>query len=487
MFDREDPRLIWVSPDAENGDGTFDQPYSTVENALKEVEPGNTIVLKNGIYEEDVTVQISGTLESPIRIVADENANVEISASCWFFYDTSDLIVSGLTFKGAPHGAVSVIGACQRNRFEKLLFENCGTTDSPSCTMYFGGSSAECNIVENCTFISNKDSYKANSTSVALMVSEGDNESGNTAIKNHIFRRNCFENYTHAILVGSNDVNANFYGHIVEYNTVSNCASDGIIIKCGDTQVRGNLIKNCKMNAIKVAAGSSSIIENNRIENCLNGIAVNGSGHTVSNNCISRCNNQAISVCGNSNSQQAAVNLFIENNTCVDCGDIPVQSSTKISGILIEPGTTCVVSNNLISGDGIPCYVVESTQITTGNAPGQSAQIVITSNAASGSRGLLTGFDQISVDFADYTEGNYENNSGYGAQGWMLRPEGFNPSLDDLNSESDSFDMSAFDDEDENSDIPEDKDHQEFIESFFSEANYEDDFTNVDDEEKWAD
>jgi parallel beta-helix repeat protein len=407
MFDREDPRLIWVSPDAEDGDGTFDQPFSSIGSALNKVEPGNTIVLKNGIYDEDVTVQISGTLERPIKIIADENATVEISASCWFFYDTSDLIVSGLTFKNAPHGAISVIGACQRNRFEKLHFVNCGTADASSCTMYFGGSSAECNIVENCIFISGKDPYKANVTSVALMVSEGNNESENTAIKNHIFRRNRFENYTHAILVGSNDVNVDLHGHIVEYNTISNCASDGIIVKCGDTQVRANLIKNCKMNAIKVAAGSSCVIENNRIENSLNGIAVNGSGHTVANNCISKCNNQAIFVCGDTDGQKtAATNLFIENNTCVDCGDIPSQGSAKISGILIGPGTTCVISNNLISGDGIPCYVVESTQAMGGVAAGQSAQVVITSNAASGSRGLLTGFDQVNVDYADYTEGN---------------------------------------------------------------------------------
>ena len=75
-----------------------------------------------------------------------------IQGACWFFYDICDLIVSGFTFRDAPHGAVSVMGACLRNRFADLLFINCGTRESASCTLFFGGAGGSCNVVENCLF-----------------------------------------------------------------------------------------------------------------------------------------------------------------------------------------------------------------------------------------------------------------------------------------------------------------------------------------------
>ncbi len=487
MFDREDQRLLWVSSEVnDNGDGTYDKPFSTVENALKIVEPGNTIILKSGIYEEDVTIQVSGKIDKPIRITIDDNAIVELTGVCWFFYDTSDLIVSGLTFKNAPYGAISVIGACQRNRFDNLQFINCGTADKESCTMYFGGSSAECNVVESCMFICSKDKKNtaSNNAIVGLMVSEGDNENG-MPIKHHIFRKNRFENYTHGILIGSNNDNASMYGHIVEYNTVLNCSVNGILVKCGDTQVRGNLIKNCSSNAIVVAAGSSSVIEDNRIESCSNGIAINGSGHNVANNCIINCKNQAILVAGSNDGEKvAATNLFIEKNTCIDCGI--VSEKEAISGILIEPGTTCIVNKNLVYGKGLPYFIIDglSEQIISGAS--KVSQHVITDNALSGINQSLAGFSLIDVDFPNYAEGNFENNSGFGAQGWMLKPEGYDPNLDNITGDTDYLDTSFIEDEEGNITIASDIDQQELFSQYFSDVN-EGEEPNYSDDDRWDD
>lgn len=472
MFDREDPGLLWVSSEVnDNGDGTYDKPFCAIENALKIVEPGNTIILKSGVYEEDVTVQVSGKIDKPIRITADDNAIVELTGVCWFFYDTSDLIISGFTFKNAPYGAISVIGACQRNRFDNLQFDNCGTAEKPSCTMYFGGSGAECNVVENCTFICSKDKKNTapSNAIIGLMVSEGDNENG-MPIKHLIFRKNRFENYTNGILVGSNNDNVSMYGHVVEYNTVLNCSKNGILVRCGDTQVRGNLIKNCSSSAIAVSAGSSSVIEDNRIESCSNGIAINGSGHNVTNNCIVNCKNQAILVAGSNESEKvSATNLFIEKNTCIDCGI--VSEKEAVSGILIEPGTTCIVNKNLIYGKGIPYYVSDGSSEQIVLEKSKASQHVITDNALSGTNQSSDGFLLINVDFPNYTEGNFENNSGFGAQGWMLRPEGFDPKVDDITGDTDYLDTNFAEDEEGNISISNDIDQQEFFSQYFSDAN----------------
>jgi threonine dehydrogenase-like Zn-dependent dehydrogenase len=105
----------------------LENPFGSINEALQVTKPGNTIVLKNGIYRENQTIEISGTPQKPIRIVSDDNATVIIEESCWFFYDTSDLIITDLIFKNSPFGAISVIGICKRNRFDSLQFINCGS------------------------------------------------------------------------------------------------------------------------------------------------------------------------------------------------------------------------------------------------------------------------------------------------------------------------------------------------------------------------
>ena len=81
MFDTNDPSIIWVSASLSGGrgDGTAEDPFGAIERALGVVRPGQTIVLKSGLYTDSVNVEISGTLHQPIRIMADSGANVEVA------------------------------------------------------------------------------------------------------------------------------------------------------------------------------------------------------------------------------------------------------------------------------------------------------------------------------------------------------------------------------------------------------------------------
>lgn len=431
MFDRSDPEILWVSEDSFGGDGTWEKPFDKIETALERVQPGNTIVLKNGIYHGDLTIQVSGKTHMPVKIAAQEKDKVEIHESCWFLYDVCDLVISGLTFKYSPHGAFSIIGACQRNRFHDLHFINCGTADKTSCTMFFGGSGAECNLVENCLFEQHTsdrtDKCTPENTDIGLMIANGD-AFEESFIKNHIFRRNRFINYQHGILIGSDNSPENQGGHIIEYNTIENCYLDGITVKCGDIQVRGNFVSNCKNNSIYIQGGIGSVIENNRIIDSNNGILVHDCGHTIQNNCIIRCKEIAISVCGEAGNQlTAANNLLIEKNTCINCGtDL---SENRVCGISIEPGTTCIIRKNLFHGEGKPCGFTVSTEKTKFDV---STSYLIEDNLVSGNSEVMTGFFSQHITFSNEKSDNFENESNYGAQGWMLKPETFNPEIDNI-------------------------------------------------------
>jgi len=436
MFDPNDPSILWVSPSAESGgDGTHENPFGDIGRAIAIVNPGMTIVLTAGVYGRDTTFDISGTIHQPIRIAADVGADVEILKACWFFYDVSDIIVSGLTFRDAPAGAVSVIGACARNRFDTLRFVNCGTRDAASCTLFFGGSGGSCNMVENCRFERAVPGTAAAGDSAAacigLMISEGD---GGAPLTDHVFRKNYFVNYDYGILIGTGDAPAGQYGHIVEHNTIEQCRAEGILVKCSDTTVRNNRVLRCRNHSIGIGAGRDSVVESNRILDCGSGIQVNGTGHTVANNCIVRCGNEAIGVNGASKTQgrRAASNILVENNTCVDCGTfLGDNGSARVAGLRIDAGTTSIVRQNLFSGEGKPYAGGD----TTAPHNGKKASLII-ENIAAGRCEAMEGAAVAAVAFKNAGNDDFTNDSGRGARGWVLTPDAFEPE-DDAVDEAD--------------------------------------------------
>jgi parallel beta-helix repeat protein len=435
-FDRNDPSIIWIAEKSTGPQyGTYTAPFVDISLALKKVRPGYTIVFKEGTYSGDVNFEISGTPHKPIRITVDIDAEVIISKSCWFLYDTSDVIISGFTFRKTPRGAIAVIGKCERNRFEYLHFQNCSIAPRTSCTLFFGGSGGNCNIVEYCVFERTADTVNTDGSlekaSIGLMISEGDRE-GEGCIKNHIIRKNSFTNYNFAILVGARSAVGEAFGHTIEYNLCRNCYDDGIRVKCGDTIVRGNILSRNTNSAISVLAGRGSIVQNNRVSDGGAGVTVNGVGHTVQNNCIIRCR-KAIYLQGPSPSgSSVSENIVVEQNTCIDCGitDSGAQSSPRIAGIHIDAKTSSIIQGNLFHGPGHPYYFTENGQneeTIEQQTHGRRASHFITDNISSGACRDMEGSVQTEVAFKDVHADNFENASGYGAHGWILTPERLDP------------------------------------------------------------
>jgi hypothetical protein len=422
MYSPDDPRCLWVSASDEAlGNGTFGRPFGRIAAALSVAQPGQIVVLKAGTYNGDLTIQASGSFEKPLRIVAGAGARVTVLGACWYFYDVCDLIVSGLTFKDSPLGGIAVVGECERNRFENLSFLNCGYVEKASCTLFFGGSGGTCNIVEFCSFERQLPAQNRKKDpdlmTVGLMISEGDAHEGKP-ITDHVIRRNRFINYDYGILLGAEDAAPRQYGHLVSYNTIENCSNEGIMVKCGDTQVKGNVIARCPNNSISVVTGEGSIVEDNRIVDCGLGIRVAGKGHTVSNNCIIRCGNEAIRVMEkNGTWGMSTQNIIVEQNTLA--GWSQNRPDPFLPGISIEQRTSSVIKRNLFLGSGQAYRVAGKHGARDGH--------LVADNVWAGAEAVPDGVIATWVDFAAEPIDNYDNLSAYGAHGWMCRPDPFDP------------------------------------------------------------
>jgi hypothetical protein len=421
-FPKNDPKYLWVCPDDEkSGNGAYDEPYGRIATALSQAKPGQVVVLGNGTYHGDVTIEASGTIDRPLRIVADNNATVIIDRSCWYFYDVCDCIVSGITFNNSPLGSIAIVGLCERNKFERLSFINCGHSPKASCTLFFGGSGASCNVVEYCNFerpLPRLDNgiKKPDDMIVGLMISEGDALEGKP-ITNHVVRRNKFVNYDYGILVGAEDATIKQYGHHILFNTIENCQSEGIMVKCGDTLVKGNVVSRCPNNSISVVTGEGSVVENNRIIDCGTGIRVAGRGHTISNNCIIRTGREAIRVIEKNGAKGITThNIIIEQNTCADWSQ---ESPLTLPAVTIASAASAIIKQNAFWGSGDPYNF-------TGEKSSGDIHL-ISDNIGAGGCATPAGVIAGKFGFVSKDQDNFDNDSGYGASGWMCRPDPYDP------------------------------------------------------------
>jgi hypothetical protein len=471
MFDKSSSLLLWVSPDAIGGNGTFDNPFCDIESALKKAVPGSTIVLQSGNYNDDLTIQISGLIDKPVRITSDENANVTVNGGCWYLYDSSDIIIEKIHFVNARTSALSVTGKSARNIFTHLSFTNCGQVSKETCTVYFGGSGIENNMIAESTFTRDiKDSFNV---SIAVMVSTSGHSSTNP-VRQHIFKRNTVQGYSHAFIAGSSDKEEEFGGHFILENTVRSCSSDAIIIKSSDSAVGNNQISDCPVSAVRIRSGQSVTVFNNRIVNCGTGIVVNGSGQSINGNCIINSLSEAIRICDQKDDLTAAAeNIIVMSNTFVK------TSGSSSSSIICESHTSSVIIENLFDGYNVNNFdsYKNSKSIVTS----------IVSNATT--QNGFSGNDFISVDpqFTSEKDFNFESSSEKGAHGWVAT--GGTPPIETV----ESHEHYSHEDEPGNN-LPDDetlKKDNEIISAFFQNESddffdeYDDDF--VDDNENYHD
>ncbi len=73
-------RIIHVAPGA-TGDGSKDNPFGTIQEAVDAAGPGDAVLVAEGVYRESVVVSTSGTPEAYILIKAESGAVLDGSAA----------------------------------------------------------------------------------------------------------------------------------------------------------------------------------------------------------------------------------------------------------------------------------------------------------------------------------------------------------------------------------------------------------------------
>jgi len=332
MFDIADGRNIWVSPIASSReDGSQEAPFSSIRTAIDAAVPGSTVVLMNGQYDEVVSIQErSGEETSPITICADPSAEAVILKAEWYFYGVSDFIISGLTFVETPNVALSIVGKSKRNIFKECLFISCG--EKSECSLFFGGSGGEFNVVENCQF-----TRKGEPKNSAIMISQSvDSEDEKIEISsNSVVRFSTFENYGTAIILGSSDDIFDAGNHLVKENLFDTC-NEGVRFKVNASEVRENIFRNCET-GMNQLGGTECEIADNRFETCTMSLNLTRSDTTVEDNCII---DAPISV---TTEKETILPTMISNNTFLFTSK---NSAVTVTGE--GSNLSVVISDNLI-------------------------------------------------------------------------------------------------------------------------------------------
>ncbi len=149
-------KIFYVSVSGkDDNNGTIKSPFRTLKRALYEVSPGDIILIRNGIYDIDVGVNVSGSPGHPVIIeaypgeqVVFDGSSYDLSVSVKFRITGSWLVIRNLEVRNGPSDGVLLTEGAGFNVLENLKVHD----------NYFAGieleNGAHHNIIRNC------DSYR---------------------------------------------------------------------------------------------------------------------------------------------------------------------------------------------------------------------------------------------------------------------------------------------------------------------------------------
>ena len=247
--------------DTNNGLG-LTTSWKTIQKAVSNAKPGDTIFVRSGTYNENIIVSISGTASSPITLTSYPGETVVLNGGTGFAIRNSGLIsywtIDGLTIKST-------------NRYTLRL----GWWGEPMTDHWtvrnnklFGANFImgsyhlwENNIIDGTGYTG---------TSGDAGISDGGDSHHNT------YRYNTVKNFTNVDARGI-WTQGKTHDSVIEYNTVTNIKTASGLGQCIDLDgaaqvewrhtVRGNTVSNCSYVGIQLENVFASIVEDNIIRN----------------------------------------------------------------------------------------------------------------------------------------------------------------------------------------------------------------------------
>lgn len=270
---------IYVSPNgSDSNEGTIESPLATVQHALDLASPGTSVVLRSGVYYENITITKSGDrTNGSIKLTPYKQEKAIIDGSKTDPEDNSNQLIrienksyisiEGLEFRNLNLNyakGIYILNGSRHIVIKGNTFHDLNTTKIDPDD--FGGASA----------ISIK-SYDENYTNYDLTIDS-----------NEIY--DCVLGYSEALVLSGNTVDfkvthntirdvsnigIDIAGHYGDYygNPATNQARDGV--------VEDNMVINCKSNygsgaasGIYIDGGRNVIVTNNIVTDCDYGITI---------------------------------------------------------------------------------------------------------------------------------------------------------------------------------------------------------------------
>ncbi len=367
-------------PPVVRGEEILVSSVAEFNSALSQVQPGDSIVLRNGTYtdqEFEFAPINNGTEALPIRFRAEAPGQVILNGSSRLFISGDWLVASGFNFDSGSLDSGSVVefrarnnsGEATNSRFTNSQIIDCNPADES--TRYFWVSLyGQNNRVDH-----NKFSGQNHSGVTVVVWRDSPDPDFHLIDNNHFVDRpagtgNGFE--TIRIGTGGQALSDSFT--TVENNLFERVDGEieAISVKAGGVAVRNNTFRE-SAGTVTLRSGQNNIVEGNYFigkgKDLSGGVRVVGEGHTVVNNYFEGLDGRAggaISIAAGGAAQVGAhaqvKNLLIANNTIVNLNDgaaiafsdgLGNDNGAGIRTLLAEDVT---IVNNLISSTGDPLF-----------------------------------------------------------------------------------------------------------------------------------
>lgn len=92
-------RVLHVAPGgSDEGSGSRSRPFRTIQHALDQLRPGDSVVVAPGTYPDDLTLERSGTSAAPVTLTSGGGERPVVTGR--LKVTASNVVVSGLVFQG---------------------------------------------------------------------------------------------------------------------------------------------------------------------------------------------------------------------------------------------------------------------------------------------------------------------------------------------------------------------------------------------------